>query len=252
MCHVALFSSFVVGFGFEHVARAYASSRSSLFVILLRLVSVSGAYTTMRTGNLLESSEYFGRSLSWLAAFRVPFCTSAVQEFRPFHCASLPAGIVITLFICILLFKVRAHGNSSKFSCVSRRSIVDTPLCADRIAFWMALVASAWAEGSGVGLGVPEVIARMPFCRHGTEHQSGFRPCPWCMYSSFIFHRFICSLVREFGINVGGSVKGPLVKNSGLIMCWHVVLVYLCIQFKSAIGVSAARWVYFSGLLFGL
>jgi hypothetical protein len=71
------------------------------------------------------------------------------------------------------------------------------------------------------------------------------------MHSSFIFHRFICSLVREFGINVGGSVNGPLVKNSGLIMCWHVVLVYLCIQFKSAIGVSAARGVYFCGLLFG-
>ena len=33
LCHVILFSSFVVGFGFEHVASAYASSRSSLFVI---------------------------------------------------------------------------------------------------------------------------------------------------------------------------------------------------------------------------
>ena len=62
LCHVILFSSFVIGFGFEHVASAYASSRSSLLVTWLRLVPDWGAYAIMRMGNLFESSEYLGRS----------------------------------------------------------------------------------------------------------------------------------------------------------------------------------------------
>ena len=40
LCHSILFSSFVIGFGFEHNASVYASSRSSLLVIWLELVSV--------------------------------------------------------------------------------------------------------------------------------------------------------------------------------------------------------------------
>ena len=79
LCQVILFSSFVVGFGFEHVARAYASSRSCLFVIWVRLVSVVGIYAIMRMGNLFESPECFGRSFCWLAAVRIPFCMSCVH-----------------------------------------------------------------------------------------------------------------------------------------------------------------------------
>ena len=40
LCHSILFSSFVIGFGFEHNASVYASSRSSLLVTWLELVSV--------------------------------------------------------------------------------------------------------------------------------------------------------------------------------------------------------------------
>ena len=76
LCQVILFSSFVVGFGFEHVARAYASSRSCLFVIWVKLVSDVGAYATMRMGNLFESSECFGGSFCWLAVLIVPLSLS--------------------------------------------------------------------------------------------------------------------------------------------------------------------------------
>ena len=99
LCHVIFFSSFVVGFGFEHVASVYVSSRSSLVVISLKIVSSFGAYATIRIGNLFESSEYFGRSFIWSAALSIPFCLSRVHFVRPFHWASLPAGIVMILCI---------------------------------------------------------------------------------------------------------------------------------------------------------
>ena len=73
LCHVAFFSFFVVGFGFDPVARAYFSSLISLLAMWLKLVSDLSVYATMRIGNLFESSEYFGRSLSWSAAVTVPF-----------------------------------------------------------------------------------------------------------------------------------------------------------------------------------
>ena len=77
LCHLILFSSLVGDFGFEHEARAYASSPSScLFVIWVKLVSDVGAYATMRMGNLFESSECFGRSFCWLAVFMVPLSLS--------------------------------------------------------------------------------------------------------------------------------------------------------------------------------
>ena len=76
LCQLILFSSLVVDFGFEHEARAYASSRSCLFVIWVKLVSDVGAYATMRMGNLFESSECFGRSFCWLAVFMVPLSLS--------------------------------------------------------------------------------------------------------------------------------------------------------------------------------
>ncbi len=99
LCHVIFFSSFAVGFGFEHVASMYASSRSSLFFISLKVVSSFGAYATIRIGNLFESSECFGRSFIWSADLSIPFCLSKVHFARPFHYASLPAGIVMTLCI---------------------------------------------------------------------------------------------------------------------------------------------------------
>ena len=113
LCHSILFSSFVIGFGFEHVASVYASSRSSLLVIWLKVVSDWGAYAIMRMGNLFESSEYFGRSFIWLAAVRVSFGLSWVHVVQPFHCASLPAGIVISLCIWMFLLCVVALGNRS-------------------------------------------------------------------------------------------------------------------------------------------
>jgi len=96
-------------------------------VAWVKLVSDVGAYTTMRMGNLFESSEYFGRSLSWFAAVKVPFSLSWVQVARPFHCASLPAGMVITLCIWMFLFSALAPGDSSSFSWASRRRTVDVP-----------------------------------------------------------------------------------------------------------------------------
>ncbi len=99
LCHVIIFSSFMVGFGFEHVASVYASSLSSLFDISLSVVSSFGAYATIRIGNLFESSEYFGRSFNWSAALSIHFCLSRVHFVRPFHWASLPAGIVMILCI---------------------------------------------------------------------------------------------------------------------------------------------------------
>ena len=244
LCHVAFFSFFVVGFGFEPVARAYASSLISLLVIWLKLVSDLGVYATMRMGNLFESSEYFGRSLSWSAGVTVPFCLSYAHCVRPFHCASLPAGIVMSLHIWMCLFSALASVNSISFSCTSSRSIVEIPWCADNMAFLMVLVASVCAVGSGVEFEIPEVRAITPFLCHGTVLQSGLRPVPRCMGCSFILHFSFCSVFMEVGINVGGSVKVTGVKNSGLVMCWHVVFVYFFIHVRRALGGSAARWVY--------
>ena len=48
-------------------------------------------------------------------------------------------------------------------------------------------------------------------------------------------------------------MKAPGFRNSGLVMCWHVILVYFLIQMSRGVGVSAARWVYLSlGLWLGL
>ena len=55
------------------------------------------------------------------------------------------------------------------------------------------------------------------------------------MGCSFILHFSFCSVFMEFGINVGGSVKATGVKNSGLVMCWHVAL---CISLSMLGGLS--------------
>ena len=132
----------------------------------MKLVPVVGIYAIMRMGNLFESPECFGRSFCWLAAVRIPFCMSCVYVPCPFHCASLPAGMVINLCIWMVLFSFFAPGVSSSFSWASIRSIVDMPQCADSIAFLMATVASVWDEGSGVEFGAPAVIASMPLRSH--------------------------------------------------------------------------------------
>ena len=112
------------------------------------------------------------------------------------------------------------------------------------MALLIVLVASVCAVGSGVEFEIPEVRAITPFLCHGTVLQSGMRPVLRCMGCSFIFHFSFCSVFMEFGINVGalgGSVKVAGVKNSGLVMCWHVVFVYFFIHVRRAFGGSAAR-----------
>ena len=108
----------------------------------------------------------------------------------------------------------------------------------------MALVASVWAGESGGEFGVPEVIASMPLRLHGTTLQFGSRPEPSWMFCSLIFHFCFCSGVRELGISVGVCGKIPGIRKSGLVRCWHVVLVYFFSQVRRVVGVSAARWVY--------
>ena len=117
----------------------------------------------------------------------------------------------------------------------------------------MALVASVWAGESGGGFGVPEVIASMPLRLHGTTLQFGSRPVPSWMVCSLIFHFCFCSRVRELGISVGVCEKISGIRKSGLVRCWHVVLVYFFSQVRRVVGVSAARWVYLRvGLSLGL
>ncbi len=106
----------------------------------------------------------------------------------------------------------------------------------------MASVASVWDEG--VDFGAPSVIASMPLRRHGTSLQFGSRPVPWYNCCSFIFHFSFCSAVRELGISVGGCVKISGVMNSGLVRCWHVVLVCFFYHVSSVVGVSAANCEY--------
>ena len=108
----------------------------------------------------------------------------------------------------------------------------------------MALVANVWAGESGVEFGVPEVIASIPLRLHGSALQFGSRPVPSWMCCSFIFHFCFCSKVRELGISVGVCEKIPGIRKSGLVRCWHVVLVYFFSQVRRVVGVSAARWVY--------
>jgi len=142
LCQRTLFSSFVVGFGFEHAARAYVSSSRAVWLVVLKLVSSLGPYASMRTGNRFESFEYFGRSSDWSDDVRVPFSTFADHLELPFHCASLPAGIVTSLSIWIVLLALCALGNRSRFACSSRSSIVVIPLCAETIALRIASCAS--------------------------------------------------------------------------------------------------------------
>ena len=115
LCQIAFFSSFINGFGFEHAARAYVSSSKAVWSIVLKLVSVLGPYASMRTGNRFESLEYFGRSSVWSDDVRVSFSMFAVQLEPPFHCVSLPAGIVTNLSIWIVLFSFCALGSRSRF-----------------------------------------------------------------------------------------------------------------------------------------
>jgi len=138
LCQLAFFSSFVVGFGFEHAARAYVSSSRADWSIVLKLVSFFGPYASMRTGNRFESFEYFGRSAVWSDDVRVPFSVSAVHLEDPFHCASLPAGMVTSLSICIVLLVFCALGNRFRFAWSSRSSIVVIPVCADAVALRIA------------------------------------------------------------------------------------------------------------------
>ena len=108
----------------------------------------------------------------------------------------------------------------------------------------MASVASVWEEGSGIEFAVPAVSASMPLSCHGMSLQFGFKPVPWGICCSFIFHFSFCSTVRELGISVGGCGKISGVMNSGLVRCWHVVLVCFFNHVSSVVGVSAAKCEY--------